>query len=142
MRMSKRKQRPLRRPRIVIESSEHAYLLDLAESARDTVPRIAEFLIEELSRSFIVPDGACASNVVRMGSKVTYREDSNARVRHVTLMYPHQADIARDRISILTPIGAALIGMSIAQSIEWPTPDGRNDRLTVLAVSNARSWAC
>ncbi len=134
--MAKSKWRPLRRPRIVIESSEHTRLIDLAEAARASVPGIAEFLAEELSRSFILPDGTCAANVVRMGSRVTYREESSARVRRVTLTYPHQANIDQSRISILTPIGAALIGLTIAQTIEWPTPHGHHDRLTVLAVAN------
>lgn len=66
----------------------------------------------------IVLDGTCAANLVRMGSRVTYREDSSARGRDVTLTYPHQADIDQSRISILTPIGAALIGLTIAQTIE------------------------
>jgi regulator of nucleoside diphosphate kinase len=134
--MAKTKRRPLRRPRIVIESGEHARLMDLAETARARFPQIAEFLAEELSRSFIVPDGTCAANVVRMGSRVTYREDFTARVRHITLTYPHQANIDEHRISILTPIGAALIGLSIAQTIEWPAPDGQSNRLTVLGVAD------
>ena len=133
--MAKAKRRPLRRPRIVIESGEHTRLMELAETARACFPQVAEFLAEELSRSFIVPDGTCAANVVRMGSRVTYREDFTARVRHITLTYPHQANIDDNRVSILTPIGAALIGLSIAQTIEWPAPDGRSHRLTVLAVT-------
>lgn len=120
----------------MIASSEHARLLDLADRARDRLPLVANYLLEELNRSFIVPDGTCAANVVRMGSRVVYREDSTARVRRVTLMYPHQANIEENRISILTPIGAALIGLSIAQTIEWPAPDGRTDEITVLAVAN------
>lgn len=124
------------RPRIVIAHSEHARLVDLASGAPGANSTVAEYLLEELNRSFIVPDGACAANVVRMGSRVTYREDSTSRIRRVTLTYPHQADIAHSRVSILTPIGAALIGMSIAQSIDWPAPDGRREELTVLDVVN------
>lgn len=131
--MSKSRRVPRPRPRIVLEFTEHARLIELADRAH---PPVAEFLLEELSRSFIVPDGACATNVVRMGSHVTYREDSTARVRRVTLTYPQQADIAESRISILTPVGAALIGMSIAQTIEWPTPDGGMERITVLDIVN------
>lgn len=124
------------RPRIVIASTEHAQLLVLADKALDRLPRVAEYLLDELSRAFVVPDGTCAANVVRIGSEVVYREDSTSRVRRVTLTYPHDANIEQGRVSILTPIGAALIGMSVAQAIEWPTPDGPMDTITVLDVMN------
>lgn len=124
------------RPRIVIASTEHAHLLTLADRALDAQPHVAEFLLDELSRAFVVPDGTCAANVVRMGSQVVYREESTARVRRVTLTYPHAANIEQNRVSVLTPIGAALIGLSVAQAIEWPTPDGRKDSITVLDVMN------
>jgi regulator of nucleoside diphosphate kinase len=125
-----------RRPRIVIAASEHQQLLDLADRAHARDPHIAEFLTDELSRAFVVPDGSCAANVVRIGSQVTYREDSTARVRRVVLTYPRDANIDQNRISILTPIGAALIGMSIAQTIECPTPHGTTQSITVLDVTN------
>jgi regulator of nucleoside diphosphate kinase len=125
-----------RRPRIVIAASEHQQLLDLADRAHARDPHIAEFLTDELSRAFVVPDGSCAANVVRIGSCVTYREDATSRVRRVVLTYPRDANIDQNRISILTPIGAALIGMSIAQTIEWPSPHGGVQSLTVLDVTN------
>jgi regulator of nucleoside diphosphate kinase len=134
--MQKAHQGRTARPRIVIASTEHAQLLTLADKALDAQPRVAEFLLDELNRAFVVPDGACAANVVRMGSRVVYREESTARVRRVILTYPQAADIDRNRVSVLTPIGAALIGMSVAQAIEWPTPDGRRDAITVLDVMN------
>ena len=124
------------RPRIVIASGEHARLMALADKAVEQNMDIAEFLLEELTRAFVVPDGKCADNVVRVGSRVTYREESTSRIRRVTLSYPRDANIEHNRISILTPIGAALIGLSIAQTIEWPTPDGRTDAITVLDVAN------
>jgi regulator of nucleoside diphosphate kinase len=108
----------------------------LADKAVEQNMDIAEFLLEELTRAFVVPDGKCADNVVRVGSRVTYREESTSRIRRVTLSYPRDANIEHNRISILTPIGAALIGLSIAQTIEWPTPDGRTDAITVLDVAN------
>ena len=134
--MQKASYRRAARPRIVIASTEHTQLLTLADRALDELPGVAEYLLEELSRAFVVPDGTCASNVVRIGSRVVYREESTSRVRRVTLTYPRDSSIERSRISILTPIGAALIGMSVAQSIEWPSPDGRMAAITVLDVMN------
>lgn len=124
------------RPRIVVAAGEHALLTGLAERAIERDLPIGEYLAEELSRAYIVPDESCATNVVRMGSTVTYREDATGRVRTVTLVYPKDANIDQQRISILTPIGAALIGLSPAQTIEWPSPSGTMEKLTVLNVTH------
>lgn len=69
-----------------------------------------------------------------MGSTVTFRDDTTAQDRTVMLVYPDEADVAQGRISILTPVGAALIGLSVGQSIEWQTPGGGWRSLTVLRV--------
>lgn len=95
---------------------------------------VAEYLMEELSRAHIVPDEACPPHVVQMGSQVTYTDDVAAQAHRVSLVYPIEANIDEQRISILTPVGAALIGMSPAQCIHWRDPDGRTRILTVLDV--------
>ncbi len=124
------------RPRIVIPASEHARLLALADAAEKRTPIVAEFLADELTRAEIVKDEEFDANIVRMGSLVTYVDEVTGRTRTVTLVYPDAADIDQNRISILTPIGAALIGLSPGQSITWPLPDGRVGSLKVLSVSN------
>jgi regulator of nucleoside diphosphate kinase len=55
----------------------------------------------------------------------------------VTLVYPGEADIGQGRISVLTPVGAALIGLSKGQSIDWATRTGETRRLTVIEVHEA-----
>jgi regulator of nucleoside diphosphate kinase len=124
------------RPKIVIPASEHARLLALADAAEKRAPAVAEFLADELTRAEIVRDEDFDPNVVRMGSRVTYLDEVTGRTRTVTLVYPDAANIDENRISILTPIGAALIGLSPSQSITWPNPDGRVGALKVLSVSN------
>ena len=57
------------------------------------------------------------------------------------LVFPKDADISRQRISVLTPVGAALLGLSAGQSIEWAARDGRVRRLSVIAVQAASSDA-
>jgi len=69
-----------------------------------------------------------------MGSTVTYMDDFAGRTHTVALVYPSQANIDEDRVSILTPVGAALIGMSAAQCIHWRDPQGRTRTLTVIDV--------
>ena len=58
------------------------------------------------------------------------------RVERVTLVFPEDADIAEKRISIMTPIGAALIGLTEGQSITWPSRTGEIHRLQVLSVED------
>ena len=124
------------RPRIVISATEHARLMALADAAEKRAPAIVDYLTDELTRADIVDDEQFDRNVIRMGSTVTYRDEAADRNRTVTLVYPDAANIEHNRISILTPIGAALIGLSPQQSISWRGPDGRESLLTVLSVSN------
>jgi regulator of nucleoside diphosphate kinase len=74
--------------------------------------------------------------LVKMGSRVTFRDDVTLQVRAVTLVYPGEADVSQGKISVLTPVGAALIGLSVSQSIEWETQSGGRRSLTVLAVDS------
>lgn len=73
-----------------------------------------------------------------MGSTLRYVTDSGDD-RTVTLVFPGDADIAEGRVSILTPIGVALIGLSAGQSMGWTTRDGRPNRLTVEHVETPRA---
>src|SRR5688572_26667823 len=123
-------------PRIVVAKSDHTRLTGLAEGA-PTRDNAADYLLEELSRAHVVPDGDCSPYVVRVGSQVTYSDDVARSTHKITVVYPWEADIERNLVSVLTPVGAALIGMSPAQSIEWPAPDGGIGYLTVLDVRTA-----
>ncbi|GHA33273.1 nucleoside diphosphate kinase regulator [Devosia pacifica] len=122
--------RPLR-PRIIVAANEHQKLFELAAGASHAA---AESLLTEMERARVVPEGKLPSDVVRMGSRVHYRTDRDTSVE-VTLVYPRDADISGGRVSVLTPIGAALIGLRAGQSITWEARDGRHHVLTVLSVS-------
>ena len=91
-------------------------------------PREASFLAREMNRANVVPDDADLRDVVRMGSQVRYCDDKTGDVRDVVLVYPHEAQIPLKRLSVLTPVGAALIGLSVGQTINSkrrPTKRGR-----------------
>lgn len=132
-------QREQQLPRIVIPDNEHQRLSALVETISRSSPVVYEYLSRELDRAQLVPEQKIAQHIVRMGSRVTYRDNANGRLRAVTLTYPHEADISSSRISILTPIGAALLGMSLGQTIQWPSPGGEPGSLTVLDVENANN---
>jgi regulator of nucleoside diphosphate kinase len=123
-----------RKPAIVIGQAEHEKLARLAEAAVDRSPEVAEELLRELDRARLVADARMRDDVVRMGSTLSYVTDTG-EARTVTLVYPGEADIEAGKISILTPIGAALIGLSPGQAIDWEARDGRVHRLTVESVS-------
>jgi len=103
----------------------------------DRAPEVASFLSDELDPVQIVRGGTAEGDFARMGSRVDFRDNSTGRMQSVTLVYPGEADIAQGKVSILTPIGAALIGLSKGQSIDWATRTGEIRRLTVLEVREA-----
>ncbi|CAD7038299.1 nucleoside diphosphate kinase regulator [Pseudorhizobium endolithicum] len=122
-----------RKPAIIMTRSDHERLWRLAESYAARNPEVADELLAELDRARIVPDAKIAADVVRMGSSLRFTSDLGED-RQVTLVFPGEADIAAGKVSILTPIGAALIGLSAGQSINWTARDGRLHRLTVETV--------
>jgi regulator of nucleoside diphosphate kinase len=119
-------------PEIVIRAADEDRLAALAESLADSKPELAEELLAELARARLASDDALPADSVQMGSTLTYEADG--RRRRVTLVYPTEADIDAGRISVATPIGAALLGLAEGQSIDWTARDGRRHRLTVVAV--------
>jgi regulator of nucleoside diphosphate kinase len=123
----------LAKPRITLTQTDHKRLTLLAEENADRMASVTDALFVELDRARVVPDRKIAENTVRMGSGVRFSSDLE-EARQISLVFPGQADIDKGRISILTPIGAALIGLSAGQSMDWTTRDGRTQRLTVEAV--------
>ena len=121
-------------PAITISTLDYDRLSNLAESASRHAPDVAAFLLEELSRADIA--FGAPREAVRMGSRVEFRDDESGTVQSLRLVYPGQADAQQGCISILTPVGAALIGLSPGQSIQWRDRRGTLKKLTVLAVEN------
>ena len=121
------------KPPLVIGEIDHRNLISLALAMEKGAPDVSESLLDELDRAKVVPQGKVPAQTVQMGSTVRF-ETKGAGERQVTLVLPGEADIDAGRISIMTPIGAALIGLSTGQSIHWHARDGREQVLTVLAV--------
>jgi len=131
--MSSLKKKMKRKPAITVTRTDYHRLFILAESNSDRSPEVADVLMAELERARVVEDERVASDVVRMGSRLRFTSDLGED-RRVTLVFPGEADITEGKVSVLTPIGAALIGLSAGQSIEWTARDGRVHVLTVEAV--------
>lgn len=122
---------------IVVSASDHSRLTGLAQSSLDRLPEIAEVLLSEMERARVAPSEKVPDNVVRMGSTVTFRS-GDSEVKRVTLVYPGKADIAQGMVSILTPVGAALIGLAEGQSVAWTSRDGRRLELEIVTVEPPR----
>ena len=121
-------------PPITLSGIDVERLERLAAAAADTFPRTAQFLEREVARATIAPSEAALSGVVTMNSRVEFVDDATGQARTITLVYPDESDLAAGKISVLSPVGAALIGLSTGQSIEWQTPTGGWRSLTVLRV--------
>ena len=91
----------------------------------------------ELERARVLDDDAMPDNVIAMNSRARFREETSGREYELTLAWPHEASAADGKVSIFSPAGSALLGLSVGQHIDWQTPEGHAIQLTVLAVSPA-----
>ena len=123
----------LQKPAITISQSDHERLWRLGTQLLAKNQDLAEELLEELDRAAIIEDASVPADVVTMGTRLRFTTDTGED-RSITLVFPDEADISAGCISVLTPIGAALIGLSAGQSIDWQSLDGRQHRLTVQSV--------
>jgi regulator of nucleoside diphosphate kinase len=125
-------------PSITLGTLDHDRLRRIAEGAQRIVPDVAEYLMRELDRATILKTEAISRERVRMGCLVKYRDEETGQERLVQLVYPVEADPVVGRISVLTPVGAALIGLSEGQSIELPSRRGGSKTLTILRVRSGQ----
>lgn len=85
---------------------------------------LAEALDAELRRAVVVAQRDVPPDVVTMNSELVYEDVATGVQRVVRLVYPRDADATAGRISVLAPIGAALLGLHVGQEIEWRVPSG------------------
>ncbi|MFD2183487.1 nucleoside diphosphate kinase regulator [Rhodoplanes azumiensis] len=121
-------------PPIALRPDDRAKLEQIAQANFSRNPEIADYLAREIERARVLPPDEAGRDIVTMGSWVTFRDETSGRTRRVMLVYPEHADVSAGRISVLTPIGAALVGLSKGQSIAWTTPSGEERSLTILEV--------
>ncbi|MGX9181168.1 nucleoside diphosphate kinase regulator [Mesorhizobium sp. BHbdii] len=119
--------------RILVSDADHGRLTSLARAYLERAPDMAEELLAEMDRARVTRAAAMPAGVVRMGSTVTILSNDGSSQR-ITLVYPGEADIAESRISVLTPLGTALIGAATGQVVSWRSRDGRDLSVTIDAV--------
>lgn len=121
-------------PPITLIRGDYERLAALVNTPYLRDPSVQDFLADELDRATIIETDKKPSALVTMNSWIAFRDEESGRVSEVTLVYPEDADIGCRKISVLTPIGAALLGLTEGQSIDWQTRVGARKRLSVLKV--------
>lgn len=125
-------------PSIVISETDADRLFPLAEQIEARQPL---GLLAELERADVRADAKVPLNVVGMNSLVEFLDEAHGGARLVRLVYPGEADIEQGKVSIATPIGAALLGLREGQAIRWPDRDGKVRALRVLRVIRTPQFA-
>lgn len=122
----------LQPPPIVITRLDHTRLRRILSlpTVRDTDAAAA--LEDELDRAKIVDSAALPPNIVSMNSIVYLKDCRSGREFELKLVYPR--DAGAGRVSVLAPIGSAVLGLAVGSEIEWPLPDGRRTRIRVLGL--------
>ncbi len=121
------------KPPIVISSLD----LERIEALLERMPPVEAVkyaaLRAELDRAAVVEPADVSPDLVTMNSVVTFEDEGTGDELTISLVYPSGAG-APGTVSILAPVGSALLGLTKGQEIDWPTPDGRQRRLRVLEI--------
>lgn len=116
---------------LVISTLDYQQLMQLIEKNDTTA---ADTLDQEISRAKIVETKKLPANIVAMNSTVTFIDLDSDEEKTIQLVYPQDADVSQLKISVLSPVGSALIGLKIGGTIEWPVPQGKVRHLKVTSV--------
>ena len=122
------------RPPIIINRLAAERLQRLIDEASDKDRFVADALEEELERGEVLDPEEIPEDVVSMNSRVQFTDLTRNRQMIRTLVYPHALAGTEDGISVMAPVGAALIGLRIGDIIDWPLPDGGEARLRIDAI--------
>lgn len=123
------------KPPIHLIDAEYDIIADLALGLERQSPDLAKMLLDEINRAEIYASDALPADVVTIGSEVEVLDAHTGATRKLSLVLPSEADVDVGRVSILTPMGAGLIGLKKGQSIEWPYRSGDTRLLTILRVT-------
>jgi regulator of nucleoside diphosphate kinase len=126
---------PMSFPEIIVTSQDAERLNRLLDVLPEPQRIAAQALEAEIARAEIVPPDSVPHDVVTMNSRVVFEDTENGKRSEATLVYPHDADGTANRISVLAPVGSALLGLRVGQMIDWQLPTGRRRRYKVVSVT-------
>jgi regulator of nucleoside diphosphate kinase len=122
------------RPKIILTSQDLERLEALLEALPSNAFPGRQALLAELERAEIVEPDQIPPSVVTMNSTVRFRIDSSGEDYCLTLVYPRDVDDTGGKISILAPVGSALLGLSTGDEIEWPSPGGGIIKVRIVEI--------
>ena len=123
------------KPPIHLIEAEYDLIADLALGIGRQSPELSKLLLDEIDRAELHSAEDMPADVVTIGSEVVVLDEHKGAERTLRLVLPGEADVDAGRVSILTSIGAGLIGLRVGQSISWPYPNGDRRMLKILAVT-------
>jgi len=129
------------RPPIHLLAAESDLVGQLALQSEQRQPVVAAMLLEEIERAELHDADTLPAGHASLNSRVTFLDEKSNQVRDIQLVMPAEANIAEGRISILTPMGAALYGLAAGYSIEWPDLYGRLRRIQIIGVESPGAQA-
>jgi regulator of nucleoside diphosphate kinase len=122
------------RPPIVVSSLDMERLEHLLDSLPAAQADMREALLEELARAELVEPAEMPADVVTMNSRVRFVLDHGSEEFDMALAYPKDVKGAPDKLSVLTPVGNALLGLKVGDSMAWTRPDGGRFEVTVREI--------
>ena len=111
---------------IYLTEKDYNLLLELvqAQRARGQADKNVLALAEELKRAVRVSSEKILETVVTMNSRIVLEEKKTGNERELTLVYPSEANINEMKISVLAPVGTAILGCKVGDVVKWPVPSG------------------
>lgn len=122
------------RPPVHLLASESDLVADIALQSEHRQPVVAAMLLEEIERAELHEPATMPPNHAGLNAYITFNDEKAAQPRTLQLVLPADADIAQGRISILTPMGAALYGLAAGACISWPDLDGNERPIRIVSV--------
>lgn len=123
-------------PSITVSSLDMDRLDAMLDSPAVAKTPAAIALAQELNRATVVAPQQMPDGTVMMHSQVECEDELQNEKHVLTLVFPREANVDQGKVSILAPVGTALLGLSVGQTMDWDAPGGRKLRLRVTAVHN------
>ena len=122
------------RPDLVVSSSDYDRLDAIISGLPREHTAAGVMLAAELARASVVAPTDLPADRVSMHSTVRFISEHDGEPVRLTLVYPREVGSAPDQVSVLAPVGTALLGLQVGSSIDWPLPGGELTRVRILGI--------
>ncbi len=122
-------------PHILVTDTDYEQIMTKLEG---TTSEEALPLFEELNRASIVPEEHIPPDTVTMNSRVRFKDTGSEKESEITIVYPDAANVTERKVSVLAPVGTALLGLRVGSKIRWPMPNEGFRTLEVIGIDSQR----